>query len=100
MRYLIGAGAIAMLAANPAHAIAPNCGGQLAQLNAQLSSEQRTRSTEGKQYQEAERLCNAGKDMEAQGLARKIREEMAQNGSSAGSSGATRSATTPSGQSK
>lgn len=37
-RYLMGAGALALLAANPAFAVGPNCGGQLARIKAQLSS--------------------------------------------------------------
>ena len=99
IRYLIGAGAITLLALNPALAVGPSCGDQLAQIKAQLSSEQLAQSAEAKQYQQAERLCNAGKDMEAQNLARQIREEMAQKGS-AGSSDAPRSAETPTGQGK
>ena len=99
IRYLIGVSAITLLVTNPALAVGANCGDQLAQIKAQLSSEQLAQSAEAKQYQEAERLCNAGKDMEAQDLARQIREEMAQKGT-AGSSGAPRSAGTPTGQSK
>ena len=99
IRYLIGAGAIILALATPAFAVGATCGDQLAQLKAQLSSEQLAQSNEAKQYQEAERLCNSGKDMEAQDLARQIREEMAQKGT-AGSSGAPRSAGAPSGQSK
>ena len=99
IRYLIGAGALALLAAHPALAVGPNCGDQLAQIKAQLSSEQLAQSAEAKQFQEAERLCSSGKEMEAQNLARQIREEMAQKGT-AGSSGAPRSAAAPAGQSK
>lgn len=99
IRYLIGAGALAVLAANPALAVGPNCGDQLAQIKGQLSSEQLAQSAEAKQFQEAQRLCNSGKDMEAQALARQIREEMAQKGT-AGSSGAPSSASVPTGQSK
>ncbi len=87
IKYLIGAGAIIVLASNPTFAIGPNCNDQLAQLKAQLSSELLAQSPEAKQYQEAERLCNSGKDMEAQNMARRIREEMARKGA-AGSSGA------------
>lgn len=97
-RYLIGAGAITLLAASPALAVGPNCGDQLAQLKAQLSS-QHAQSAEATKYQEAERLCNAGKDMEAQNLARQIREGMAQKGAS-GSSRAPQSAGTTPAQSK
>lgn len=99
IRYLIGAGALALLAASPVFAVGPNCADQLAQIKGQLSSEQLAQSAEAKQFQEAERLCNAGKDMEAQDLARQIRGEMAQKGA-AGSSGAPRSASTPTGQNK
>lgn len=98
-RYLIGAGALALLAASPALAVGPNCADQLAQIKGQLSSEQLAQSAEAKQFEEAERLCNAGEDMEAQEMARQIRGEMAQKGA-AGSSGAPRSAAGPAGQSK
>jgi hypothetical protein len=98
-RYLIGAAALALLAANPALAVGSNCGDQLAQIKGQLSSEQLAQSAEAKQFQEAERLCSAGKDMEAQDMARQLREEMAKKGT-AGSSDAPRSATAPAGQSK
>ena len=86
IRYL-SAVALVAVASGPAFAVGPNCGDQLAQIKAQLSSEQLAQSAEAKQYQEAERLCSAGKDMEAQDLARRIREQMAQKGS-AGSSNA------------
>jgi hypothetical protein len=98
-RYLIGASALALLAANPALAVGPNCGDQLAQIKGQLSSEQLAQSAEAKQFQEADRLCKSGKDMEAQEMAQQIREEMAQKGA-AGSSGAPSSAAGPAGQSK
>ncbi len=87
IKYLIGAGAIVVLASHPTLAVGPNCSDQLAQIKAQLSSEQLAQSPEAKQYEQAERLCNAGKDIEAQDMARQIREQMAQKGA-AGSSGA------------
>ena len=76
---IIGGGILALLA-TPALAVGSNCGDQLAQIKGQLSSEQLAQSAEAKQFQEAERLCNSGKDMEAQDLARQLREEMAQKG--------------------
>jgi len=94
IKYLIGVGGIVVLAANPAFAIGANCGDQLAQIKGQASSEILAQSEMAKKYQEAERLCSAGKDMEAQNLAGQIREEMAQKGS-AGSSGAPTSAASP-----
>jgi hypothetical protein len=86
IRYL---GAVAVLAAasGPAFVVGSNCGDQLAQIKAQLSSEQLAQSAEAKKYQQAEQLCSAGKDMEAQDLARQIREQMTQKGS-AGTSNA------------
>jgi hypothetical protein len=87
----VSASVIALLAATPAFAVGPNCGDQLAQIKSQLTSEQLAQSAEAKQYQQAERLCSAGKDMEAQDMARQIREQMAQKGT-AGSSGAPTSA--------
>jgi len=94
IKYLIGVGGVVVLAANPAFAIGANCGDQLAQIKGQASSELLAKSTIADKYQEAERLCAAGKDTEAQDLAGQIREEMAQK-SSAGSSGAPTSAGSP-----
>ena len=94
IKKLIGVGGIMALLASPAFAIGANCGDQLAQIKGQASSEILAQSEMAKKYQEAERLCGAGKDMEAQELAGQIREEMAQKGQ-AGSSGAPASAGTP-----
>jgi len=94
IKYLIGVGGVVVLAANPAFAIGANCGDQLAQIKGQASSELLAQSTIAAKYQEAERLCAAGKDTEAQDLAGQIREQMAQK-SSAGSSGAPTSAGSP-----
>ena len=87
IKYLIGAGSIVVLAASPALAVGPNCGDQLAQIKAQLSSENLAQSPVANKYQEAERLCNAGQEQQAQDLARELREQVAQKGA-AGSSGA------------
>jgi hypothetical protein len=91
IKHLIGVGVIVVLAANPAFAIGANCGDQLAQIKGQASSELLAQSEMAGKYQEAERLCTAGKDMEAQELAAQIREQMSQKGA-AGSSGAPASA--------
>ena len=87
IRYLIGVGGIVVLATSPALAVGPNCGDQLAQIKAQLSSENLAQSPVANKYQKAERLCNAGQDQQAQDLARQLREQMAEKGA-AGSSGA------------
>ena len=91
IKYLIGVGGIVALATSPALAIGANCGDQLAQIKGQASSELLAQSEMASKYQEAERLCSAGKDTEAQDLAGQIREQMAQKGA-AGSSGAPASA--------
>jgi hypothetical protein len=91
VKYMIAVGGVVLLAANPALAVGANCGDQLAQIKGQASSELLAQSEIAQKYQQAERLCSAGKDMEAQQLAGEIREQMAQKGS-AGSSGAPTSA--------
>jgi hypothetical protein len=91
IKYLIGVAGIVVLATGPALAIGANCGDQLAQIKGQASSELLAQSELAGKYQEAERLCTAGKDTEAQELAGQIREQMAQKGA-AGSSGAPASA--------
>ena len=68
IRYLTGAGAIALLGNEPSARRCPDRGDQLAQIRGQRSSEQLAQSNEAKQYQEARRLGNARKQMEAQNL--------------------------------
>jgi hypothetical protein len=87
VKYLLAASGAVILAASPAFAVGPNCGDQLAQLKTQLSSELLAQSAEADKLKEADRLCAAGKEMEAQQLAQELREHMAQKGM-AGSSAA------------
>jgi|SRR5690348_8554292 len=96
IRYL-GAVALVALASGPAFAVGPSCGDQLAQIKAQLSSEQLAQSAEAKKYQDAEQLCSAGKDTEAQDLARQIREQMTQKGSAGTSNAPATAGGSPSG---
>jgi hypothetical protein len=77
MRAVVGAAVIGLLASAPAFAIAPNCADQLAQIKAEMTSDVLAQSDVGKKYEEANRLCASGKDMQAQSLAQQIREEMA-----------------------
>lgn len=87
IRSIVGAAAFGWLATSSAFAIAPNCADQLAQIKAEVTSDVLAQSALGKKYQEANRLCEAGNDMQAQALAREIREEMDdKNAGSAGSS--------------
>lgn len=86
MKSFIGAASILALLSPPAFAVGANCGDQLAQLKAQLSSEQLAQSQEAKQYQQAEQLCSSGKEEQAQALAQQIREEMAKKSGMSGSS--------------
>jgi hypothetical protein len=77
IRSVVGAVALTLLASSPAFAIAPNCADQLAQVKAEMTSDVLAQSQLGKKYEEANRLCTAGNDMQAQALAREIRQEMA-----------------------
>src|SRR5690348_10847301 len=90
MKSFIGAASILALLSPPAFAVGANCGDQLAQLKAQLSSAQPAQSQEAKKYQQAEQLCSSGKEEEAQALAREIREEMAKKSMSGSSTGPAR----------
>jgi hypothetical protein len=76
-RLAVGALTLGLLATAPAFAIAPNCADQLAQIKAEITSDVLAQSALGKKYEEANRLCASGKDMQAQSLAREIREEVA-----------------------
>ena len=77
MRCVFGGLILGLLATTPAFAIAPNCADQLAQIKAEMTSDVLAQSALGKKYEEANRLCASGKDMQAQSLAREMREEMA-----------------------
>jgi hypothetical protein len=77
LRAVVGAAFIGLFASAPAFAIAPNCADQLAQIKAEMTSDVLAQSDVGKKYEEANRLCASGKDMQAQSLAREIREQMA-----------------------
>ncbi len=77
IRSIIGAAAFGLLATSSAFAIAPNCADQLAQIKAEATSDVLAQSPLGKKYEEANHLCATGNDMQAQALAREIREEMA-----------------------
>jgi type II secretory pathway pseudopilin PulG len=87
IKYGIAVIGILALAATPALAVGGNCADQLAQVKAQLSSEMLAQSATANKYREAERLCTAGQDEQAQALAQQLREQMAQKGT-AGSSDA------------
>jgi hypothetical protein len=76
IRSAIGALTLGLLT-TPAFAIAPNCADQLAEIKAQMTSEMLAQSALGNKYEEADRLCKQGNDMQAQALAREIREQMA-----------------------
>lgn len=78
IRSVVGVVAFGLLATSSAFAIAPNCADQLAQIKMEATSDVLAQSPLGKKYQEATRLCEAGNDMQAQALAREIREEMAE----------------------
>jgi hypothetical protein len=98
-KYWIVVSGVLASAATPALAVGGNCGDQLAQIKAQLSSEMLAQSAVANKYKEAERLCSAGQDEQAQALAQQLREQMAQKGA-AGSSEAPATAGGSGGQSK
>jgi hypothetical protein len=88
MRYVLSAGLLCLLATGPAFAVAPDCGGQLAAIKAEMSGKKVDAATRSK-YEQAEKLCSQKKDTEAQALARQVREEMAGKSSGASGSGST-----------
>jgi hypothetical protein len=92
---LVASGAVIL--AGPAFAVGPNCGDQLAQLKAQLTSELLAQSAEADKLKEADRLCAAGKEMEAQQLAQELRDQMAQKGMAGSSAAPTGPGSAPSG---
>ena len=97
IRSLVGAAVFGLVATTNAFAIAPNCADELAQIKSEMTSDVLAQSALGKKYEEANRLCAAGNDMQAQGLAREIREEMAdKNASSRAQESAGSSVKTPS----
>ena len=98
IKYGIVVSGILAFAGTPALAVGGNCGDQLAQVKAQLSSEMLAQSAVANKYREAERLCAAGQDEQAQTLAQQLREQMAQKGA-AGNSDAPASAGSASGTS-
>ncbi len=79
VKSLLAAGALALLAAAPALAVAPECHDQLAQLKPQIDAAKDKAGMNSK-YQQAERLCGEKKDMEAQNLIREMRSELARKG--------------------
>jgi hypothetical protein len=81
-RLLVGAAVFGLVATTNAFAIAPNCADELAQIKSEMTSDVLAQSALGKKYEEANRLCAAGNDIQAQGLAREIREEMADKNAS------------------
>jgi len=77
VKTVLGASAVALMAMAQATTITPNCQTQLSQIKAELQSQRVSPSISGK-YEQAERLCAANQEMEAQQLAGEIRQEMAQ----------------------
>ena len=89
MNRLFSASAIVLLSITPAFAITPNCETQLAQIKVELDQQKvRTESLTAK-YQQAEQLCAAQQEMEAQKLAQEIRQEMEQSASASRGTGGT-----------
>jgi hypothetical protein len=74
---LVAALAFAGLA-TPAYAIAPNCQGQIDALKNNLAEQPKAaaESSVRTKLNEAQRLCSANRDEEAQALAREVRQQM------------------------
>ncbi len=85
IRSLIGAGALVVLASGPSLAVAPDCHDQLTQVRAEMAGNPHLPSADLQKYNEAERLCADGKEMQAQQLAREIRDDIAEKGMSGSS---------------
>jgi hypothetical protein len=85
VRFLSATSVIALMVIGSAFAAEPNCRDQLAQVKPQVTSELLAQSMEADRYKEAERLCAAGKDAEAQQLAKQISQEIAQKRASGSS---------------
>jgi hypothetical protein len=95
----LAAAALAFAAmATPAHAIAPNCQGQIDALKASVADQPKAaaESSVRAKLNEAQRLCSENKDEEAQALARDVRRQMDQ--SSKGGGEASGSSTAPAAQ--
>jgi proteasome assembly chaperone (PAC2) family protein len=84
MNRILSAGAIALLSATPALAIAPNCETQLAQIKVELEQQKVKTESLSAKYTQAEQLCAAHDEMAAQKLAQEIRQEMEQSASATG----------------
>jgi hypothetical protein len=78
MKLLIGASALSLLVIGPALATAPDCQAQLSSIKGYMSENLSVRPRVTATYNEAKRLCNDGREMQAQALARNIRATIAQ----------------------
>jgi hypothetical protein len=81
---LASATALLLAVAAPAFAVGPNCHDQIAQIKGQLSDNPQAKQSVGSKVEQADRLCKANKDEEAQNMARQIREQMNQASSTKG----------------
>ena len=81
MKPVISAGILLLAATAPAFAVGPNCEAQLKSTAATMAQKSGAKTAlEAKQGQ-AERLCKAGQEEQAQELARQIRNELSGQGS-------------------
>jgi hypothetical protein len=102
IRHLLTASALSLLVISPGLAIAPTCEQQLLEIKGQLADHPDAEISA--KYKEATQLCGDKKDIEAQAMARDIREQMARKtGADTGASGSSTappSSTTSSGTPK
>jgi hypothetical protein len=95
MKSVIGAALLSLFAITPAFAVAPECQSQLDALRGQLAEKAGAKTALSAKYDQAQRLCSANKDEEAQALARQMREELAGRAPTEGSASGSTAAPAP-----
>ena len=80
MKSVVSAGIVLLLASAPALAVGANCEAQLKSTAATMAQKSGAKAALEAKQQQAERLCEAGQDEQAQELARQIRDELSGQG--------------------
>ena len=81
MKPVVSAGLLLLLATAPALAVGASCEAQLKSTSAMVAEKSDAKSALQAKQGQAERLCKAGQDEQAQELARQIRNELSGQGS-------------------
>ncbi len=95
---VLSVGALSLLIAGPALAVGPNCADQIAAIKGTLLDHPDAKASLGAKVDEADRLCKANKEEEAQNMAQQIREQLPEASSTAGQ-GTSSGSSAPSGAS-